>query len=197
MLRMKGKSVVMALISLILLSIILRYPLVSHERFQTDSYFIHILAGSIINEGRAVWTIDPLSYVGYYPLSYPSGMPFLLSEVSIMTGTSIEVSILISSLVFGILFCIIVFCLARVFLRNNMAIILAVFFTVLAPRFVDTTYWNGSARGPAVVLIALAILVASQYELNRRIIFLVLSIPVVFIVLALHHMVILLVYPLA
>ena len=194
MLVVKRRSVVAGIIALILLSIAIRYPLVSHERYQTDSYFIHTLSSSIVDEGYAVWTVNPLSYVGYYPLSYPSGMPFVISELSIMTGTDIELSILLSCFVFGVLFCVIVFCLARMFLKNNMATLIAVTFAVIAPRFVDTTYWNGSARAPAVTLMLLVLLLSFRFRSDYRFIFSGLSMLIAFVVLTMHHMMILLVF---
>lgn len=181
------------LVALLLLSVILRYPLVSHERYQTDSYFIHYLARSIVEDGYAEWTVSPLSLFGYYPLSYPSGVPFLTAELSIATGTSVEVSILLSNWIFAALFCLVAFCVARMFLRGNLAVALAVSFAVLAPRFVDTTYWDGSARGPAVVLITLIVLLALKYASDRRYTYLALLIPMVISVLVMHHMAVLLI----
>jgi hypothetical protein len=154
--------VLLLLVAMVLITIILRYPLVEHERQQTDSYFIHALSGSIVDHSYAKWTFNPLSYFGYYPISYPSGAPFLLSEASMLTGLSIESCILLTNMVLGILFCLAVFALARFFIRRPEFVLVAVLCTVMAARFVDTTYWNASARGLGVVLITLLILVLFQ-----------------------------------
>jgi hypothetical protein len=72
-------------------------------------------------------------------------------------------------------------------------VLLATLFAMVAPRFVDTTYWDGSARGPLIVFLTLAIFVAfrgSRMGQNR-----LYAIAVVFgaATFALHHMAVLLV----
>lgn len=156
------KTVLVILFMLVLISLAVRYPLVEHERFQTDSYTMHILSKSIVDNGYARWTLHPLSYIGYYPLSYPSGVPFLLAEVSSMTGASVEVSILLMNMALAVLFCLSVFMLCRLFIMRDEYVLLATFFGILGSRFVDTTYWDGSARGPLVVIMVLLVFVAFQ-----------------------------------
>ena len=156
------KTVLCFLGAILILTIALRYPLVEHERFQSDSYYIHILADSIVRDGHASWTFHPLSYVGYYPFSYSSGVPFLMAEVSELTGLRVDACILLSNMVLGVLYCLGCFLLARQFLVRPEFILLATLFAVCAPRFVDTTYWDGSARGPLIVLLTLAVLAAHR-----------------------------------
>jgi len=156
---MSKRTVLLMLAALVLVSVAIRYPLVEHERFQTDSYFIHGLADAIIDDGYAKWTVHSLSYFGFYPLSYASGVPFVLSELSTMTGLSVETCILLMDMSMAFLFCLTVFCLAREFVGRSELTLLAAFFAIVAPRFVDTTYWNGSARGTEVVLITLFVFV--------------------------------------
>ena len=151
------KAVLCGLLVLLLISIAVRYPLVEHERQQTDSYSMHYQAKSIMEGGRATWTFDSLSYVGYYPFSYPSGIPFLLAEFSILTGLSVELTILVSNMIFAVVFCLGVFLFARQFVTRPEFALLATYFSILGSRFIDTTYWDGSARGPFVVLMVLAI----------------------------------------
>jgi hypothetical protein len=151
------RTVLLLLGAFILLSIAVRYPLVEHERFQTDSYTIHYFAKAITDDGYAVWTFNTLSYFGYYPFSYPSGVPFFMAELSSMTGMSVELSILVADWGFAAIFCLGVFVLARQFISRPECALLATLFTLLGARFVDTTYWDGSARGPLVVLITLAV----------------------------------------
>lgn len=187
------RVVLLILGALVLLSIAVRYPLVEHERFQTDSYTMHYLAKAISDDGYAKWTFHPLSYIGYYPYSYPSGVPFLLAELSETTGLSIETSVLVASAGLGVLFCLSVFVLARCFVSRLDYILLITFFSTLGVRFVDTTYWDGSARAPMVVLVILIVFSsfrASQLGQRR------LLIPAFFFVigcLATHHMAVLLV----
>jgi len=144
------------LLAIILLSIIVRYPLVEHERFQTDSYTLHYMAQSVVDSGHAKWIFNPFSYFGLYELNYPSGVPFILAGLSELTGLSMEVTVLVASMMFGIMSCLAVFVLARHFIRRPEYVLLATFFAILGARFIDTTYWDGSARGPMIVLVTFA-----------------------------------------
>ena len=162
------KSVLLVLAILLLASIALRYPLVEHERQQTDSYYIHLLSRSISEDDRAAWTFHPLSYFGYYPYSYPTGIPFLFAELSSLTGLSVDVTILVCNMIFALLFCLGAFLLARQFISRPEFALLAAFFTVLGARFVDTTYWDGSARGPLVVLMLLVVFVSYRASSARQ-----------------------------
>ena len=161
------KVVLLLLAVIILVSISMRYPLVEHERHQTDSYYIHLLSESIIDNGFARWITHPLSLTGYYPMSYPSGVPFLLAESSILSGLTVETTILMNNVMLAIAFCLVVFLLARHFLRKPQFALLATFLGVIGARFVDTSYWNGSARGLAVFFIALVVLVLVNSYITR------------------------------
>ena len=185
------RTVYFLLIALLILSIAIRYPLVEHERNQTDSYFIHYLSESIVTRGYAVWGFHPLSYFGYYPFSYPSGVPFLLAEVSSLTGLSIELSVLLMDFLTAIIFALGVFVLARQFLAKPEYVLLATFFAVLGSRFVDTTYWDGSARGPFVVLITLAVFASFRASKTNQTWLLVLALPLGVGCFATHHMAVL------
>ena len=151
------RTVLVLICVLILVSIALRYPRVEHERLQTDSYFIHTLAQSIVDYDQAKWTYNVFSYFGQFPLSYPSGVPFILAEMSELTGLTVEVCILLLDIMLSIIFCLAVFCLSREFVSLSQYALLATFFAILGPRFVDTTYWDASARGAGVVLIILLV----------------------------------------
>ena len=154
------RTVLLIVLSIVLISIAVRYPLVEHERNQADSYFIHQLSYSIVDSGYAKWTFSVLSYVGYYPFSYPSGMPFLIAEVSSLTGLNIESCILLTNFVLASVFSLACFVLARQFLRKPEYVLLVTLLATLGPRFVDTSYWNASARVPFVVLSTIVIFVS-------------------------------------
>ena len=189
----RRRTALLLLLAVILLSLAIRYPLVEHERFQTDSYFIHILSNDIVREGQASWTFNPLSYVGYYPFSYPSGAPFVLGELSIMTGLDLEVCILLTDALLAVLFCLVIFCFAREFMHRVELVILVAFLAVIAPRFVDTTYWNGSARGMGVVLISLLMLSLLRAGFSRSNMLMLYSTLIGFACFAVHHMAVLII----
>jgi MFS family permease len=187
------RTVILLLAALVLLSIALRYPVVEHERNQTDSYFIHLLSQSIVDNGYAKWTFSPLSYLGYYPFSYPSGVPFVMAEVSSLTGLSVESSILCANFVFASLFALAVFGLTRIFIRKPEFIILACLFAVLGPRFVDTTFWCGSARGVIAVLVPLVLFASFRASVTGQRRLLVISLLLAIGCFFAHHMAVLLV----
>ena len=56
---------------IILLSLIIRIPFTPHE-IGNDSFYVHSMTHSIIQEGYAKWVIHPASLFGLYPYSYPS-----------------------------------------------------------------------------------------------------------------------------
>jgi len=187
------RTVLLLLGAFILLSISLRFPLVEHERFQTDSYTIHYFAKAITDDGYAAWTFHPLSYFGYYPISYPSGVPFFVAELSSMTGMSIELSILVADWGFAAVFCLGVFVLARQFISRPEYVLLATLFGILGARFIDTSYWDGSARGPLVVLITLAVFAFSRSVTSRQNKLLIVAALLCIGCFATHHMAVLLV----
>lgn len=187
------KTVLLLLLAIILVSLAIRYPLVEHERFQTDSYFIHSLSNNIVSDGRAAWTFNALSYVGYYPFSYPSGVPFVLAELSLLTGLGVDVCILLTDGILAALFCLVVFCLSREFVHRVEFALLAAFLAVIAPRFVDTTYWVGSARGMDVVLITLLVFATFKAGSSRNNMLLVISALIGFGCIAVHHMAVLII----
>ena len=187
------KTVLLLLLSLTILSIVIRYPLVDHERQQTDSYFIHTLSDSIATNGYARWVFHPLSLFGYYPLSYPSGTPFLIAELSELTGLGIEVSMLVYDMAIASFFCLAVFGLSRLFIKRSEYVMLAVLLAILGSRFVDTTYWDGSARGLFVVMCTLVVFTSFLFASTRRPALLLLVFAYALGCFFVHHMAVLLV----
>ena len=185
------RTVYLLLVALLLLSIVVRYPLVEHERNQADSYFIHGLSSSIRDNGYAKWTFSAFSYLGYYPFSYPSGMPFLLAEFSTLTGLNMESCILLVDFILASLFCLSCFVLSRQFLNRPEFVLLATLLVILGSRFVDTSYWNASARAPFVVLVSLVAFVSFRAgAMGQNRLFIIAGI-LVFGCMAMHHMAVL------
>jgi hypothetical protein len=186
------RTILILLTLLVLISLTLRYPLVEHERYQTDSYFIHHLSASIVDDGMAKWTYHPLSYVGYYPLSYPSGAPFLLAEFSVMSGLTVEQSILVADMFVSVVFCFAVFMTARYLMNKPELAVLAALLAILGSRFVDTTYWDGSARGPAVAMMILVVAVTLRFSYSWDLRSLAICASFIVGCFLLHHMAVLL-----
>src|SRR3989338_8282042 len=76
----------------------LQYP----HQTDYDSYWIHGMSESIDTYGYAKWVFHPASLFGYYPLSYPSGLMFLLDVISSLTGLSMDHTILTTGIFSGI-----------------------------------------------------------------------------------------------
>jgi hypothetical protein len=182
------RTTLVTLLAIVLLSIVFRYPLVEHERYQTDSYSIHHLSDTIAIEGYVPWTFHPISYIGYYPLSYPTGIPVALAEFSLMTGLSVESSILILDVIVAMAFCLGVFLLVRIYIVRQEFALLATLLAVLGPRFIDTTYWDASARSSAVVFIVLLVLSLVRMAQNGDRKLLGIAALFCFGCLAVHHM---------
>ncbi len=194
MLRISRRTVLMVLLAISLFSVALRYPLVDHERYQADSYYVHILAGSIADEHRMKWALSPTSYFGYYPLSYPSGIPMILAETSAVTGLGIEACILLFGWIVGIALVLGAFLIAREVLVSTGLSLFCALIVTISPRIVDTTYWVGSARTPLVLMmIFLFFLVSRQaQDTVRWKIYIGLAIIIVAASAAIHHAAVLL-----
>jgi len=185
--KFSKKTIIFLLLAICLLSVALRYPLVEHERLN-DTYVLQILASSIQDNHRALWTFSPLSYLGYYPASYPSGVPFILAELSDLTGLQLSHVILLLDAVIGILLALGVFLTAREFVVQPEYAILAALLATVAPRFVDASYWSASARALFVALAVVAVLLGLRAGSNSRYPLYGLFAVSLFGCVALHHM---------
>lgn len=128
------------------LNVLMRLPSVPHE-FGVDSFFIHTISESINHNHRAPWILNPLSYFGLYPLSYPSAGPFLYSGMSQTLGLSIETAILALGILLGATSVPLSFMMARALRRDPvLGLVVALAFSI-APRFLTFTMWTGATRG--------------------------------------------------
>jgi hypothetical protein len=182
-----SKMMVYSLIGFIVcISILYRYPDFRHETGM-DSFLLHNMADSISYHGQAKWVINPLSYFGMYAFSYPSAMPFLYSGVSQITSASIEFSILLSGIIFGVLGALFAFLAAREIKENEIF----AFFTALtfstAPFLLNLTTWEGSAKGFVVTLLPVFIFLLLKHLKTANTKFLALSILVLAIMAAMHR----------
>jgi hypothetical protein len=131
---------------LVALSFILRYPRTPHS-VGIDAFVMQGLTNSIVTEGFAAWVIHPLSYIGLYPLSYPSGGIFLPAGLVIFSGQSSEVSILALSFLMGLIGVLGAYILAKEFRDDHLFAFLVAFIFCLAPKFILNTTWETPTRG--------------------------------------------------
>src|SRR5437867_11328192 len=100
--RLGRRTVYALLAALICFNVLLRLPRTDHE-VGIDTYFIHNLAGAISQQGRIPWALNVLGYFGWYPLSYPSAGPLLISGLAQTSMVTEEQAILVLSPLYGAL----------------------------------------------------------------------------------------------
>src|SRR5712691_5267289 len=141
-----GKRTTLALLSAVtVLNLILRYPQFPHE-VGVDSFFVHTLSVAIASDGYARWILNPFSYFGWYPMSYPSAGPFLLSSTSVVGNVDVETSIFVVCMLLGPVGILSSFMMAREFRESDLFALGAAALYGLAPRFLAFTLWSASTR---------------------------------------------------
>lgn len=166
---------------LFMLNIAVRYPTVSHE-LGADSFLIHILSHSITQFHYAKWILHPLSYIGLYPLSYPSAFPFLAAGTSASTGLDIESSIFVISIMLGMIGVFSVYFLAKEIKHDDLFCFVAALAFSLSPLFIRMTFWQASTRNlfialaPACILLLLKTRGFAINRLNFLFVFLLLTV---------------------
>ncbi len=153
--RSARRAVLTALVAMCFGSLALRYP--GDHEIGVDSFFIHALAQSIANSGRAAWTLNPLSYFGWYPASYPSGGPFLLASESSLSGLQMEPVILIATLLMGPIGILAAFVMARELRRDAFFSLTVALVYGFAPRFLSFTLWLASTRNLFMTVLPLMV----------------------------------------
>ncbi|MFQ5910021.1 MAG: hypothetical protein ACE5IJ_04780 [Thermoplasmata archaeon] len=173
---------------LVLVNLIYRYPIgITHE-VGADTTFIHSLADSLSKEGYAKWVLSPLSFFGLYALSYPSAAPFLISMISQMAGMSIEFTLLILGMLFGVIGSVSSFLMAREIIKDERyAFIVALLFS-LAPFFLKDTTWVGSSRGFIVAFLPVIVLLLLKRLRSGDSRYLVLAIVTFIFICSMHRM---------
>ena len=150
--KLPRRTVYCLLLALICLNILLRMPRTDHET-GIDSFFIHNLATAISDQGRIAWVLNPLGYFGWYPLSYPSAGPVLISGVAQVTDIPEEGTILLLTFFYGALAVLVAFVMARAFRHDDLFALSGALVFSLAPRFLTFTLWSASTRNLFMVLI--------------------------------------------
>jgi hypothetical protein len=147
------KVVGASLLSIAFLSMALRYP--GDHEIGVDSFFIHTIAQSISSQGFAAWAPNLLAYFGWYPVSYPSGAPFLLSSVSQIAGVNMEPATLVTSTLLGLVGLLTAFLMAREFRSHALFALSVALIYGLAPRFLLSTLWQASTRNLFMAILPL------------------------------------------
>lgn len=188
--KLPKKTNYMLILFLIAMSFMLRFPSTPHS-VGVDSFVMQGLANCIVRDGYAAWIIHPLSYLGLYPLSYPSGGIFLPASLTVLSGYSSEVSILALSMLMGMIGVLGAYFLAREFRDDDLFAFMVAFVFCLAPKFILNTTWETPTRGGfmAFTPIFLWILLRTHRQPNRRNI--VMTVLMLFILATFHRLAVL------
>ncbi len=158
-----NKVVILTLLALVFVNILIRYPTTPHE-IGVDSFVVHRYAYTIKTMGYAPWTLHSFSYLGLYPLSYPTGGPMLLSSISSLTGLNLETSILFASTLLGVFSVLTAFMFSGLFVNDNRIKLLVAFGYSLSPLLLKTTLWTFSTRGIFLAIIPLFLWTLFRYR---------------------------------
>lgn len=150
--KFSKKSQITILLLLIILNIALRIP-TSPNELGVDSFKIHSYANIISENGFADWVIHPLSAFGMYPFSTPIGIPFLQSGISQSTGLEIKHTILLTSIIIGIIGVFASYIMAKCIKNDDLFAFLISFCFSLSPLFLRNTIWTTSERNLFIVLV--------------------------------------------
>ncbi len=160
------KAVTFALLlSILALSLALRYPTSDHEA-GADSFVFHGLAQTILDSKFAPWLINPLSIFGLYPLSHPSGPILAVALTSEVGGIPAEGSILLLDFLSAILGTLGAFLMAREIKPDDRLVLLIAFLFSTAPRFVSSLEWQVPTRSLFTAVVP--IFVWALLRLRRR-----------------------------
>ncbi len=179
------KTTVALLLFVLSLNYAIRYPRTPHE-LGFDAFVLHGMTVSFLQEGHAKWIIHPLSYLGLYPLSHPSGSLFVLGAIALTSNSSIEAAILAFDMMLVAAGLLIAFILSIQIRRDEgLAVLVAAIFT-LSPRLVTSLLWEVPTRTLFTILVPLFVwlLLRWHHTKDNRWLGLV---PVVFLLMMSAH----------
>lgn len=135
----------MLLLFLVSLNLLVRYPRTPHE-LGLDGFVFHGMTLTLVEDGVAKWVIHPLSFLGLYPLSHPSGSIFFLASLTAVSGSPIEGAILLFDGGLILVGLLAAFMLSMEIRRDEtLALLVGAFFS-LSPRFVSGLLWEIPTR---------------------------------------------------
>lgn len=183
--KLSNKMKITLFALLVILNIILRFQVVSHE-MGADSFLMHIMANSLNEFGYAKWFLSPLSVFGLYPASYTSTMQFLLSGISQCAEMEMRWVIFLYCVFIGLLSMFNAYLMAGEILDNELFKFLVAFGFSTTPAILGYTTWTIPARGLLVVLAPLLVYLLLKCRTSIKYISLTLLLAI--FLLATHHL---------
>ena len=147
-------------------TLLFKYPSEPHESGK-DSFIVHSLAQYLQDLHFAPWLVHPLSAYAMYPFSYAPGMSFILASLSNLTGLSIELSILLFSVIISFVGAYGMFMFTGEISDRFDVKFVASFLFVFTPTLSTFLIWTISTRGPFICLMTL-LLWAFGRTINAR-----------------------------
>ncbi len=141
-------------------SFIMKYPLFKSHQGNWDSNFLLYLSKAISAHGTAPWIANWSSYFGLHKLSYPQGIPFLMSSFQQISGIfEPDSSALLFNYMEGFMAVLFSFALALAIRKKDYLFAFFVSFLFsTAPAYVQFTGWTVSGRGFIATLLPLYLL---------------------------------------
>jgi hypothetical protein len=117
-----------------------------------DQLLFHHMAAAINQFGYAPWVVSPLSYLGFYPGSDSSAVPFLAASISELSGLPLNSAILVYDLLLLGLFGLGLFTLVKALTHRIDASLLAMLMGGTSYGFFSTVLWTLDERSFNVAL---------------------------------------------
>jgi hypothetical protein len=117
-----------------------------------DQLLFHHMAAAINQFGYAPWVVSPLSYLGFYPGSDSSAVPFLAASISELSSMPLSAAILVYDLLLLGLFGLGLFTLVNALTHRVDASLLAMLMGGTSYGFFATTLWTLDERSFNVAL---------------------------------------------
>ncbi len=179
---------IISIILVIVLTIIFRIPFTPHE-IGDDSFYIHWMSQSIIDEKEISWLLSPLSIFGLYPFSYPLSSPTIVSTLSIIFGMDVEKTILLYDIFLGLFGFFSAYSLAKAVFKDDesLALIVALFF-VITPFFVNFTLWFNSTRNLFTAILPLFFWGLIKFQDSKNLKYIIFSFFITFFLASTHNL---------
>ena len=154
---MSKKVFYLVLITIILLSLIVRYPTGEHESASSDSLDYHGKSVSVVENGHYKLYNNTLSFFGWYPYSNPSGGTFWYSSFPIVTDLSMEQSAIIISFTTAIIGLLNILLSSHSLNQDRRLVILVVLTFNFSATVIDFSTWILTYRGLLLVFFPIAL----------------------------------------
>lgn len=171
---------------LIILNIVLRFQVVSNE-VGLDSLIMHMMANSISEFGCAKWILHPNSFLGLYPYSEVSSVPFFLSGICQSTDIEMRWAIFLCCILLGLLGMFTAYLMAGAIIDDDLFKFLAAFAFSTSPALLGYSTWTIPARGLFIALAPLLVYMLLKCRGYVRYIPLIIFITV--FLCATHHLI--------